>query len=355
MKEHTFSVGYKPRVVVRRVKGDVLVYPWNEHTISIRITGENEDGSVAQPYSEGNTVFISDCTGSLELYVPYEKELFGLASITTDISITDLDGTVSMECVGTVDITNIRGEVLLSHVEGSLRATNVPRVVEGKGIGGSATLENVSRIEIGAIGAALSVMRAEVVKIGSVGSSVRATQIGATFHCGSVGGSCEILDSANANVSVSNVGGSLMLERIARISSCTVGGSLIALVSIPQNESTNFVVGGGATLSLPRNANVRVRIMAGGSISGEAVNKKCGNMATFTYGNGSASLNLTVGGSVKLSWAAEATYFNSTVIGYDVPLGTPTNVIKREAILKMVEQGRITPEEGNVLLEALGE
>ena len=349
MKEYTFSVGYKPRVVVRRVKGDVLVYPWNEHTISIRITGENEDGSVAQPYSEGDTVFISDCTGSLELYVPYEKGLFGSTSITTDISITDLDGTVRMERVGTVDVNNIRGEVLLSHVEGSLRATNVPRVVEGKGIGGSATLENVSRIEIGAIGAALSVMRAEVVKVGSVGSSVHVTQIGAIFQCGSVGGSCEISESANADIVVNNVGGSLQLERVACISSCTVGGSMTAYVNIPQNESTNFVVGGSATLSLPRNANVRMRIMAGGSISGEAVNKKCGSMATLTYGNGSASLNLTVGGSAKLSWTAE--------IADDVVNREPSSstVQKGEAILKMVEQGRITPEEGNVLLEALGE
>ncbi len=348
MKEHTFSVDYKPRVVVSRVKGDVLVRPWSEHTISVRITGENEDGSTAQPYNEGNIVFISDCTGSLELYVPYEKGLFGSASITTDISVTDLDGIVSMERVGSVDVTNIRGEVLLSHVEGSLRATNVPRVVEGKGIGGSATLESVSRIEIGAVGAALSVMRAEVVKIGSVGSAVRVTQIGATFHCGSVGGSCEIHDSPHADISVSNVGGSLQLERVTHISSCTVGGSLTALVNIPHNESTNFVVGGSAILSLPRNANVRMRIMAGGSISGEAVNKKCGNMATLTYGNGSASLNLTVGGSVKLSWATE--------MADDVVNREPSSstVQKGEAILKMVEQGRITPEEGNMLLEALG-
>jgi len=96
---------------------------------------------------------------------------------------------------------------------------------------------------------------------------------------------------------------------------------------------------------------MRMRIMAGGSISGEAVNQKCGNMATLTYGSGSASLNLTVGGSVKLSWATEAAYPGTVIAGKQ-----PPNVAqRREAILKMVEQGRITPEEGSVLLEALVE
>ncbi len=72
------------------------------------------------------------------------------------------------------------------------------------------------------------------------------------------------------------------------------------------------------------------------------------------YGNGSASLNLTVGGSIKLYWATDSAY-PDVVIPYDTPAGMPQKIIQREAILKMVEQGRITPDEGNALLEALGE
>jgi len=105
---------------------------------------------------------------------------------------------------------------------------------------------------------------------------------------------------------------------------------------------------------LPRNVNLGMRIMAGGTISGEAVNRKCSNIATLTYGNSSSSLNITAGGSVNLSWATDSTYPN-TVIGYDVPAATPPKTIQHEAIFKMVEQGRITPEEGNMLLEAMEE
>ncbi len=351
MKHYTFSVSNKPRVVVSRVKGDVTIRPWNERSISVRIIDENEGGSIVQPYKEGDAVFITDCTGSIELYVPYEKNFFGSSNLTTDININDLDGGVVMERVGNVEVTNIRSDITLSHVEGNLRATNAPRLSSSKGIGGDAMMEHVSYIEIGAVGAALSVTRAEMVNVGSVGSAVCAEQIGAVFHCGSVGGSCEIRNSAHAEVSLSNVGGSLALDAVARLSSCNVGGSLVALATVPPDSSTNFVVGGSATLQIPRDANMRMRIMAGGSISGEAVNQKCGNMATLTYGSGSASLNLTVGGSVKLSWATEAAYPGTVIAGKQ-----PPNVAqRREAILKMVEQGRITPEEGSVLLEALVE
>ncbi len=349
MKEHTFSVGNKPRVVIRRVQGDVLVHPWNERVISVRIAGENEDGSTVQPYNEGDTVFITDCTGSVELYVPYEKGLFGVTSLTTDISITDLDGRVSMERVGNVDVTNISGEVMLSYTEGHLRATNTPRVVEDKGIGASATLENVSRIEIKAIGSSLDMRCAEVVKVGSVGSSVRGTEIGASFSCGNVGSACEIANSPHADISVSNVGGALQLEDASLIGSCNVGGSLTALVNMPENAHASITVGGSANLSLPHNANLRMRIMAGGSISGEAVNQKRNNMATLTYGNGSASLTITAGGNVKLSWTADSAR-------YDIREEQPSKdkAQQRQAILTMVQQGRITPEEGNMLLEAIG-
>ena len=353
MKQQTFAVGNNPRVVLSRITGNVAVHPWPEYSIRVHIPDEYEESSMAQLYSEGNTVFIHDYIGSLELYVPYEKK--PLISITTDVIVTDLDGSITMERVGNVDITNSSGAVTLSHTEGNLRVMNAPRVIENKGVGGNAVLENISLIELNAVGAALNVMHAENVHVGSVGSEVRAKRIGAAFHCSAVGSSCEIRDSANAEVSLSNVGGNLDMESVARVSSCNIGGSLTAIANVSPNSSTNFTVGGNATLRLPRDADMRMRVMAGGSISGEAVNSKCGNMATLTYGNGSTSLNLTVGGSVKLSWATTSTQAD-VATPYDVPgVYAPNSTQKREALLKMVEQGRITPAEGNALLEALGE
>ncbi len=354
MKQHTFSVADKPRVVVRHVEGNLIVHSWNNRSIEVRVQGENEDGSTAQPYQEGNTVFINDCRGDIELYVPYEKTFSGHPKLRTDISVSDLHGTITMENVGNVDLQDISDTVTLTGVEGSLRATNVPALNENKGIGGSAMLTNVSRVEIGTIGATLQVTDAETVNASTVGGAVQARRISSAFHCSTVGGSCELYESPDADVALSNVGGSLSISDTARLPSCTVGGSLSTkLAQLPPNSSTQFTVGGSATLAIPRDANLRVRIMAGGSIGGNAVQQKRNNMATLTYGDGSASLSIIAGGSVKLDWATESAHPN-IAIPYDIPAGEPVNTTqKREAILKMVEQGRISPEEGNVLLDAL--
>lgn len=350
MKQHTFSVGNKPRVVVRHVEGNLIVHSWNKHSIDVRIIGENEDGSTAQPYNEGETVYLNDCKGDIELYVPYDKTFLGHTRVTTDISVTDLNGAVAMENVGNVDLATISGSVTLTGVDGTLRATDVPALRENKGIGGSALLENISLIEIGVIGAALQISNAETVKVGTVGGATQAKRISALFHCGTTGGSCEVYDSPNAEVSLSNVGGSLHISGVARLPSCTVGGSLSAkLASLLSDSNTHLTIGGSATLGLPRNADLTIHIMAGGSISGEAVQQKRNNMATLTYGNGSASLSITAGGSVKLDWAS-ASEHPDRVIPFDGPADAAQ---RREAILKMVEQGRISPDEGNMLLEAL--
>jgi hypothetical protein len=254
-----------------------------------------------------------------------------------------------MENVGNVDLQDISDSVTLIGVDGSLRATNVPALRENKGIGGSALLANVSRVEIGTIGAGLQVTDAETVNVSTVGGGVQANRISSIFHCSTIGGSCELYESPDADVALSNVGGSLHASDIARISSCTVGGSLITkLAQLSPVSNTQFTVGGSATLAIPHDANMRVRIMAGGSIHGNAVEQKRSNMATLTYGDGSASLSITAGGSVKLDWATES---SKRVIPFDLPNNSPAE--RHGAILRMVEQGRISPEEGNMLLDAL--
>ncbi len=73
MKQHTFVVGNKPGVVVSCVTGNLTVHPSHEHSVSVHVTDEHEAVSTVQLYIEGDTVFIHDYEGSLELYVPYEK------------------------------------------------------------------------------------------------------------------------------------------------------------------------------------------------------------------------------------------------------------------------------------------
>jgi hypothetical protein len=385
MTQQSFQVGNKPRVVVTHLRGNLTVHPWRERQISI--AGE---GPIADLHQEGDSVIIDGCESDLELWVPNMKPIPG--GITTQVSVKDVQGRAFIEEAGSVELEQISGGAELVLVWGSLRAVDMPSLHERKGIGGSATIEKVSRVEIGAVGGNLALQQVEFVVTGAVGGSLDADGIGAKLQCGAVGGSCHIVHSSNADVAVSNVGGSLQMTGVARMHSCNVGGSLQLEADFPVGSSAHLLVGGSATVTLPENANLHIQVMAGGPISGETLPGKPGNFLNVVYGDGAAHLSLTAGGSVHLlsktaPSSARANFqfddFGRSMAGFGQSMaefgremgkvgrefftsvvetmsGEPVKTAQeskkaqqREAILRMVAQGRITPEEGNMLLEAL--
>lgn len=351
MTQQSFAVGQSPRVVIRNMRGNLSVRPWQEQTIHVRVA---EDTPIAaQIYQEGDAVFINGAERDIELTVPYiKKEFSGLAAISTDISVTDASGTITMENVGNVELMNIGRDVDLTKVEKSLRATNVATLRERKGVGADAILTNVGRADIGAVGGSVNVQQCGVVMMGAVGGSLKGERIGELLRCGAIGGSCTVLDSMSAEVAVSNVGGSLTLQGVARMPSCNVGGSATIATDMPVGSSMRLIVGGSATITLPERPNVRMHIIAGGSIRGDVLDRKYNNMANITLGDGSASLNLTAGGGVTFQKGSFGTMSGMGERSQSEPNASQSQ--KRQAILQMVAEGRISAEEGSTLLDALG-
>ncbi|HCI82498.1 MAG TPA: hypothetical protein DHW02_22720, partial [Ktedonobacter sp.] len=208
MTQQSFSMSQSPRVVIRNLQGNLTVRPWQEMVINVRVA---EDTSIAaQLYQEGDTVYINGAERDLELTVPYIKKGFlGTATVSTDISVADASGAVTMENVGNVELMNIGRDVDLTKVEKSLHATNIATLRERKGVGGDALLSNVGHADIGAVGGSANVQHIGVVMMGAVGGSLKGERIGELLRCGAIGGSCTVLDSMSAEIAVSNVGGSL--------------------------------------------------------------------------------------------------------------------------------------------------
>ncbi|HCI82497.1 MAG TPA: hypothetical protein DHW02_22715, partial [Ktedonobacter sp.] len=88
------------------------------------------------------------------------------------------------------------------------------------------------------------------------------------------------------------------------------------------------------------------------SIRGDVLERKYNNMANVVLGDGSASLNLTVGGGVTLQKGNFGTM--SEMGEQSKGEREAASSQKRQAILQMVAEGRISVEEGNTLLTALG-
>lgn len=384
MTQQSFSVSNKPRVLITHMRGNLTVRPWRER--QIRVTA---DGPIGKLYQEGESVFIDGCESNLEVWIPNMRPMPG--GMTTDVSVKDLQGSALIDGAGNLELEGINGNVELERVWGSLRAKDMPLLYERKGIGGSAAVEKISRVEIGAVGGGLTAKQVEFMTAGAVGGSLDAESIGARLQCAAVGGNCRIANSRNAEVAVSNVGGSLQMSGMALMHSCNVGGSLQLDADFPVGSSTHLLVGGSATVILPERANLSIHAMAGGVISGEMLTGKRGNFLNVTYGEGAARLSLTVGGSLHLLGKSEPSSTNAGFqfdfddfgqgmgdfgrsmaglgremanIGRDIfssvvgampnePTRSSKKAQQREAILRMVAEGRLTPEEGNMLLDAL--
>jgi hypothetical protein len=401
--QQTFSVGKKPRLVISQGRGNVTIRSWQEQSISV-----TAEGPIARLYQEGDTVLINGCESDLEVTIPYIKPWHPFAFVT-NVSITDQNGSVFLENAGNVDLANISGDVELGKVEGNLNASNMPALREHKGIGENASFANISKIEVGPVGANCTVANAEIVVLGVVGASLDADKIGASLHCGSIGGNCRVQNSPNAELHTSNVGGSMHVDSmgIMNMQSCNVGGNLTMVARFRPGNRVQLMAGGNATLTLPQDANLSIHAMAGSTISGDALgSRKGGSFLNITYGQGASTLNITAGGSIRLLGNAVPSEESGTgfppfppfppfpdfgrewgktgkVGGDFFSAGVSTDMFppaqtapkqdgprqqsgqqptsegeaslaqKREAILRMVAEGRITPDEGSMLLDAL--
>jgi hypothetical protein len=80
-----------------------------------------------------------------------------------------------------------------------------------------------------------------------------------------------------------------------------VGGNLRAAVAFPPESHNHFHVGGNARLYLPENASLTIHAIVGGNASGDSVTfAHGGGFVNLTYGEGAATLNIHVGGNLRL-------------------------------------------------------
>ncbi len=399
--EQRFVIGNTSSIAIAQLRGNLVMRPWRERQISV-VT----EGSLAGLYQEGETVFVTGGEGDVTVWMPNTRP--GLNAIVTNVSVKDVEGRAYIEGAGNIEVANVRGGVELMRVEGSLSARDLPSVTEKRGIGGNTSIENVSGVELSAVGGNLVLKRVEIVTTGAVGGNVEAEAVGARLQCAAIGGNCSIERSAQAEISVNNVGGNLQMSGVANMHFCNVGGHLQLEGQFLAGSNTRILVGGSATVTLPERANLHLQAIVSGRISGEALGAvKGGKFLNVTYGDGMAQLRLTVGGSLRLLgnvvpsssstglpfedfgfgtgmgefgremanlgremgqlgrdvfssvMGARSMPFPGNMQGERQPRGKSGDAAarakRRETILRMVAEGRIAPEEANLLLEAIDE
>jgi hypothetical protein len=313
MIQQTFPItGRNPRVVLEQLEGNLTVQPWDRQEISVET-----DGPVAVLQQENDTVIIKDCRTDLLLRVPAIRRI--ISPLVTDIEarqisrnatiegagnvlLEDVGGNVSLHDIyGNVELANVREVAELFEIGGNLRASTMPHLRSQHGIGGNASLRDITHIELDAVGGNLSLKKAETALINVVGGNLDADNIAAQLRCNAVGGNASIANSHEAEITLSKVGGNLQIDGSKSIQSSLVGGNLRVASAFPPGSHNHFHVGGNARIFLPENANLTIHGIVGGNASSDSATFiHGGGFVNLTYGEGAASLNLHVGGNLKL-------------------------------------------------------
>lgn len=313
MIQQTFAInGRNPRVVIEQLAGSLTVQPWE-----IREIGVETDGPVAVLQQENDTVIIRDCRTDLRLRVPSIKRVIG--SLFTDIEARQISRNAAIEGAGNILLDGVGGNVFLrdtyGNVElanvsevaelfatgGNLRASRMPRLRSQCGIGGNVILKDIAQSELDAVGGNLSLAHVETATIDVVGGNLDADGIITHLSCNAVGGNADVSGEASASIMLRKAGGNLHIDGAQSIRSGMVGGNLRAAVAFAPESHNSFNVGGNARISLPENASLTVHAIVGGNASGDATTfTHGGGFVNLIYGEGAATLNLHVGGNLRL-------------------------------------------------------
>jgi hypothetical protein len=275
--QQTFPAGSAQHITISHVADDLQIQGWDQQTVEITTNREIE-----QLQSEGSTLIISICDDSIALKVPYE----------TTIAVTDVHGEVTIEQVRQVEVNNVT-DIKIKHIQNTVQLGTIHGDVDLDEIQGTITL--------GTIHGDLTVSGATHIAVNQIGSSCTLSNIRQDIQLGYIGSDVDI-SNVGGNVQVNSIGSDANLRNIAgSVNIGSIGSDLHLQGHFAAGTVSHVRVGGDATLLLPSEPNLTIHASVGGDISGRSiVSNRVGNYATLVYGNGSAQLELSVGGDLQL-------------------------------------------------------
>jgi len=320
-----------------------------------------------------------------------------LEGIAEAVQIRDLTGDLRMLGAASLVLEDTRHDRARDHRERGARDVE---------------LQDVRTVDIQNVRKSLTIANAESVVVGNVGGTTRIEGVSKSLRISNVGGRFEATD-ISGDLHVDNVGGSATLSNVSAVRHVgNIGGSLtMSGAALLADHPLHIAIGGSAQIELPAVANLTLHATTGGHVHADGLGSSgMRHNATLVYGEGGPDWHLAVGGnltvsgggrprSTQASWGFDNVFgsgsdkfktkkmkfgpgdfnfdfsgigeafsgmgeafsgafagFNTQTVaetrGANVATAEDTSA-ERVAILRMVAEGRITPEEGEQLLNAL--
>ena len=292
----TIQTNGNVEIRVEQIDGDLEIIGWGQGEVEAE---SNDDAELMIDFKDGIVTLM--CNEDLSLRVP-KNATVNIVNAQGDIEVINVFSAITFGVIeGDADLNNV-GSVIASIVRGDLEINNVHGPAQLRQIDGDAELNNVH-------GACT---------VGKVGGDLEANNVHGSFD-GNAGGDLSVVNvhgPLNAQA-----GGDLQIETVHGPIDGNAGGDAnlrLAIIAGP----CSINAGGDINCRIPENADVRVRLQAGGEINTrklEEVPIFNGNNAEFTLGSGGTPIELTAGGDINLSTQAFGENF-----GFEFDFGSKT-------------------------------
>ena len=141
----TFSVGRSPRIIIDVIEGDLSVVGWEGDLL---IKGDDDE---IRAEEKGDEILIS-CDGDLSLRVPTAASLqfkkingdTAIRSVQGGIQLTEIDGDLSIRDAGSVSIDLVHSDFSLRGATGDLLVKNAEGDISIRDVDGNVNLESVA-------------------------------------------------------------------------------------------------------------------------------------------------------------------------------------------------------------------
>jgi hypothetical protein len=377
MAIQTYTIGQEPRVQLGQCHADLVIEVWDKRAIEV----DSDDLSAVR--QDGDTLVIGDANDDLRLRVPGDTIISadqahgdvqisgvraleirdvggdcGLAAIEGEARVDNVGGDLAVRSVGVLTLREIGGDgaidgaqsVSLGSVGGDLTAKDIREALRYANVGGDMVFQgsHPTMLQGGGIGGDLTLSEANSVQIGEVGGDAALKSIDGALHMGSVGGDAAIKD-VRGDLRLGSVGGDAAIHAHgATMNIGSIGGDLALDTIFRPGSVTRINVGGDAEISLPGQLDLTIRATVGGEVSGARMTSSGGGVSTIVYGEGTARLDLVVGGDLELH-TGDAPRTSSSSWGWD-----EQGEFQREMQRLGQEMGRLGEELGREFSEMFG-
>lgn len=274
MTNATYTLGSAPTIAIERCSGDLVVVGQAGETVTVAAD------SMAQSTQDGARLAIESCDDDLRLTVPHDATVI----------VAHVDGDMRAERLAALQLEGVDGDLTVSRIarscavrrlEGDLRGTDLGELAAST-VEGDVHLERVTgTTSLGRVDGDVSLSEVADVSLGSVAGDLR-------------------LERAQGRLALERVDGDATVRgAVGGFGPARIGGDLTLETTFVPAQQYRLAVDGDATVAIPDDADLTLDATVDGDVSGAGEQRRDGAVKA-TWGDGSATLALTVGGDLRV-------------------------------------------------------